>query len=273
MDAKEQHYLERFEVLFMRVHNGLHGRLWAGTDSAQRVSSKLDKGAFASAKGRETMRSRSRIGGARMSVTLRSSGGDDRSIALLSDSDADAHTGFAAANAPASVLPRMTSSINGDAGSLVAGAYSDAGSGGSSAGSDDHKDSELAAFEHDIASEAFQLVDAMPPAEQERWASAICTAIKRHVHFPAACDTGRAEGKITFPRTYLFGLVPSCRKSYDFSDRNFALKIPRISFDAIALLSNDIDVDVDADIADETGSDILPPQGATGLSLTTFSPS
>ena len=211
-DAKEQRFLERFEVLFMRVHHGMRsGGAQAGgvsfTTGLSPSSSHVAGGNM-----RRRMMSGSTLGGARPA----SPSGRHASRRAGGSGDVD---GSGLPALPSSGLAAYPSDMD------------SVGLGGST--------SDPSGLGLDIASEAFQLVDAMPTAEQERYASAICAAIRRHVHFPPPCGERTVEGKITFPRSYILGLIPSCTEQYDFSDRNFALKIPRIAFDAITLLRND----------------------------------
>ncbi len=87
--------------------------------------------------------------------------------------------------------------------------------------------------------EAFLIAESLSPNEQERFAAAINRAVRNHVHFPKLCGEASVVGKITFPRAYVLGVLPHpfpCWTIYDFSEKHFALKIPAIAADAIALL-------------------------------------
>lgn len=218
-DAKEQGYLHRFEVLFLRVYYGVYGRQdsrW-GSGNASRMRSTFATALRPSTPGLNLPASHS--------LNRNSPGVNGTSELGTPLITSNSKPGDAAATSQ--------SRGSGDRQGLgltlttVADRASDDNYG------EDHDD-----LDFDQDTEGFRLVDSMSAADQERFALAITEAIRLHVHFPAACGDAAVPDKITFPRSYFLGIFPSCVSHYDFSDRNFALKVPRIALDAISILRN-----------------------------------
>ena len=229
-DAKEQRYLDRFEALLLRVYNGVNSRVGGDGNLPSGVSRSFT-GSYAgyappSAQARPVAGNSSKAS----SQTVRAP--------LLGEDDYIDAPGASPGRQPMPRLPSTQSSVNGrsrsisgDLGSTVRGSLGSIHLQPSVLpDSDDH--------------ELFMVVDNMSSEDRARYIDAICTAIRHHVHFPAACSSEpTVDGKITFPRSYLLGIIPSCVERYDFSDRNFAFKIPRIAADAIAILHNSYNAD------------------------------
>ena len=262
-DAKEQRYLDSFETLLIRIHNGLNSKLAESDsqlahDSSAGPVSKVGSqsaGDLALARysgytppGARLLHPSSSSGSGVNAGSGASAGAASRAgrsglgTRLLEDDDYIRSTMTPGVQAVTMSRISGRSSINsGGAAGRFADLRASAMSSDLTTGMQP-SDSNASPGLQDH--EAFMLVDVMSLEEREQYIDAICTAIRHHVHFPPACSNLRSvEGKITFPRTYTLGILPSCSESYDFSDRNFAFKIPRIAFDTVSILVNSMKED------------------------------
>ncbi len=281
-DANEQRFLQRFEILFMLVYRGVrYGSLVMRPSKmmSTSVSSERISGLSSSASSSSSSTSNSLLLPAstvRFADTINSSSNQcdvyvppteeelngKRNVTLVPSSTTSADPSRASGQFAQDLLREAQQA------SRAAGSSRNSmrdplllhskGLGKSEVDLYDHASHDDADADYHDNSEAFLLADSFTPEEQTRYAAAIGAATRMFVHFPRACGEETFPGKITFPRSYLIGVIPNpfpCISQYDFSEKHFAMKTLAIAAEAVAILVEQDNAKANATLKDKIQKD------------------
>ncbi len=261
-DAKEQGYVESFEVLFMTVYNGVRGRSSVGGSASASAWSPIGRDASGGGGGGGG-------GGESPGPALSKSMRKEMSVNLVAVEPWKRKKANRTANMRDESLAIMLTPIDSETEGKernITDRILD---------HDDNGVSDDAIHSDDGAAECFLIIDSFSKAEQGRYFRALEEAIRAHIDFRPACSSCRRcfsssssssrssssssssssnakgrhaglsmlhDGKVTFPQSYVLGVLPlpfPCCQTYEFSEKLFKKKIAAIAAETVRILMQD----------------------------------